>query len=96
MKKIRDQVKKLVKDLQEAYFYAPPEVWRKDMEETALMMEMLADLVKRFAAMLREKKAERNMIDFNDNGTVRACHPDRRKGWKAGPLGCGPGVSGAV
>ena len=66
VKKIRDQVKKLVKDLQEAYFYAPPEVWRKDMEETAPMMEMLADLVKRFAAMLREKKAERNMIDFND------------------------------
>ena len=66
VKKIRDQVKKLVKDLQEAYFYVPPEVWRKDMEETAPMMKMLGELVKRFAVMLREKKAERNMIDFND------------------------------
>ena len=66
VQKLRKQVKDLVKKIQNTYFYAPCEEWAADMQASRSSMEMLAELVKRFAEMLSEKKQSRNMIDFND------------------------------
>ena len=66
VQKLRKQAKELVKKLQETYFYAPCEEWAADMEASRGTMETLADLVRDFAALFREKKQSRNMIDFND------------------------------
>ena len=66
VKKLREQAKSLLKALQEDYFFAPRDVWVKDMRDALPSMITLTDLVKRFASMLDEKKRLRNMIDFND------------------------------
>lgn len=66
VKKLREQAKSLLKALQDDYFYAPREVWQKDMQDTLSSVITLTDLVRKFAAMLDEKKRLRNMIDFND------------------------------
>lgn len=66
VKKLREQVKKLVKSIQSTYFYAPPEEWMADMESTGNVMRTICSLVRRFGEMLDEKKRLRNMIDFND------------------------------
>ena len=66
VKKLRDQAKKTVKELAETYFYAPKEEWGRTMERAGGSMETLAELVKRFAALLEEKKRSRNLIDFSD------------------------------
>lgn len=66
VKKQRDQVKKLVKEMQSTYFFAPAKEWIRDMKESRPVMEALTGLVKRFAMMFSEKKRSGNMIDFND------------------------------
>lgn len=66
VKKLREQVKKLVKDIREIYFYAPCEEWEKDMEAACPSMRTLVSLVKKFSELFSEKKRSRNMIDFND------------------------------
>ena len=66
VKKLRDQAKKMLKDMQETYFYASREVWTKDMEAAYPSMRMLSELVRRFAELFSEKKRSRNMIDFSD------------------------------
>ena len=65
-KKLREQAKKLMDEAKKTYFFAPFSVLQKDMEDAAPSMLTLAGLVKRFSAMLAEKKRSRNMIDFND------------------------------
>ena len=66
VKKLREQAKKLVKDLRELYFYAPREEWEEDMRRACPSMRTLAGLVNRFAELFAEKKRGRNMIDFSD------------------------------
>lgn len=66
VKKLRDQAKKMLKDMQETYFYASCEAWKKDMEAALPSMRMLSELVRRFAELFSEKKRSRNMIDFSD------------------------------
>ncbi len=66
VKKLRDQAKKLMKDMKETYFCAPCEEWQQDMRDTLPSMRMLTGLVKMFSRMFSEKKRSRNMIDFND------------------------------
>lgn len=66
VKKIRDQAKKLLKDICQSYLYASREVWQKNMKNASCSMEMIRDLVKRFSVMFAEKKRSRNVIDFND------------------------------
>ena len=55
VQKLRKQVKDLVKKIQNTYFYAPCGEWAADMQASGSSMEMLAELVKRFAEMLSEK-----------------------------------------
>ena len=66
VKKLREQAKKLVKDMRELYFYAPREEWEEDMRRACPSMRTLAGLVNRFAELFAEKKRGRNMIDFSD------------------------------
>ena len=66
VKKLRAQAKALLDDLKADYFYVPRPVWEKDMEDAAPSLSVLAGLVKKFAALLDEKKRARNLIDFSD------------------------------
>ncbi len=66
VKKLREQAKKLLKEIREAYFYAPRQSWERTMDNARGSMQTLAALTRRFAEMFREKKRSRNMIDFND------------------------------
>lgn len=66
VKKLREQAKKLVKDIRELYFYAPCEEWEEDMRRACPSMRTLTWLVNRFAELFAEKKRSRNMIDFSD------------------------------
>lgn len=66
VRKLREQAKSILKGLREDYFYAPREVWQRDMQDALPSVVVLTELVKRFAHMLDEKKRLRNMIDFND------------------------------
>lgn len=66
VKKLRNQAKALMDDIKSSYFYAPCEVWKKDMQDAGTSMETLAGLVSDFAAAFAEKKQQRSMIDFND------------------------------
>ena len=66
VKKLRAQAKALLEDLRADYFYVPRPVWEKDMADAAPSLAVLAELVKKFAALLDEKKRARNLIDFSD------------------------------
>lgn len=66
VKRLREQAKKLVKDIRELYFYAPRKEWEEDMRRACPSMRTLACLVNRFAELFAEKKRGRNMIDFSD------------------------------
>ena len=66
VKKLREQAKKLVKDIRELYFYAPCEEWEEDMRRACPSMRTLAWMVNRFADLFAGKKRSRNIIDFSD------------------------------
>lgn len=62
----RDRVKKAVAKMKELYCYAPPEEMMQDMDGTVESIAMLLDLAEEFAARYKEKKRDRNLVDFND------------------------------
>lgn len=66
VKKLRDQAKKMLGSIREIYFYAPVDVWKKDMEAALPSMEMLSRIVIRFSELFSDKKKDRNIIDFDD------------------------------
>lgn len=66
VKDLRDQVKKLVKDLAGTYFYEKPEELLADMESSYGTMKVFTDLVERFGKAFAEQKQSKNMIDFSD------------------------------
>lgn len=66
VKKLRVQAKDLFDSLKDDYFYVTRAVWEKDMRDAAPAMAVLAELVKKFATLLDEKKRSRNLIDFSD------------------------------
>lgn len=66
VKSLREQVKKQIKDLTEAYFYETPKELLADMADAHGTMQAFAELVQRFADAFAEKKKSRNLIDFND------------------------------
>ena len=63
---MRGEVKKLVGDLTEAYFYEAPEEIFKDLEDSYKTMCTFTELVNRFADAFAEKKQSKNLIDFGD------------------------------
>lgn len=66
VKNLREQAKKLVKELQEFCFFEEPGQMRRDMRATYGTMGAFATLVQRFADAFLEKKQSRGMIDFGD------------------------------
>lgn len=66
VKRIREQVKKMVKNLKESYFYEDPEAQLYDMKESYKTMRTFTGLVKQFADAFAEKKRRKNLIDFQD------------------------------
>lgn len=66
VKKIREMVKGVVKNIVAQYFYETPEALIEDMNLCAPAMEELADLVRLFGDRFEEKKRSQNMIDFSD------------------------------
>ena len=66
VKELRDQVKKLVKELTATYFYEKPEEIFRDMSDAQRTIRTFVDLVNRFAKAFAEKKQGKNLIDFGD------------------------------
>lgn len=65
-KKMRDQVKKKVAQLQEDLFSRPPESYMIHLEEMAPVVQSLAELVKEFGRRFLKEKQERSLLDFGD------------------------------
>ena len=66
IKGIREEVKGLVKNLTEQYFFDDVSELQKGMLAAKGHMQTLADFVMAFADAFREAKKEKNLIDFND------------------------------
>lgn len=66
IKAIRDQVKKLMKDLGGMYFYQEPKEMLKDMADSYETMIVFIGLVQEFGQAFLAKKKSKNMIDFSD------------------------------
>lgn len=66
VKDIRDEVKGLVKNLTEQYFYDNIQELQREMAQSQKNMQILTHLVKTFADAFSEEKKRKNLIDFND------------------------------
>lgn len=66
VKALREQAKKLVKEIAGTYFYEEPEELQKDMADSYGTMKVFAELVQQFADAFAEKKQSKNIIDFSD------------------------------
>ena len=66
VKTIRDEVKGMVKNLAQQYFYDDIAELQKDILASKEHMETLTGLVQTFAIAFSEEKKRKNLIDFND------------------------------
>ena len=66
VKKLRESVKKTVKELKEKYFYAPIDEIKLEMANASVSVDVLIKLVKEFGVRLADKKQDKNIIDFGD------------------------------
>lgn len=66
VKNMRERVKKQVNKLKEMFFYDAVEEQMLDMQKTYGSVQILVDLVCRFAKAFAEAKRSRNVIDFHD------------------------------
>ncbi len=66
VKELRDQVKKNLKKLEEDYFFTTPWQMMEDMRQSRPMVQVLLRLADRFQEAFENRKAEENMVDFND------------------------------
>lgn len=66
VKDIRDEVKGLVKNITEQYFYESIQEMQMEMAQSQKNMQALTNLVKAFADAFSEEKRRKNLIDFND------------------------------
>lgn len=66
VKALREQVKKLIKDIAGTYFYEEPEELVKDMAASCGTMRVFTELVQQFTEAFAAKKQSRNLIDFSD------------------------------
>lgn len=62
----RDRVKKTIEGLQELYAFEPAEEALADMKGTKTAVLTLLDLTLEFTERYREKKRDKNLVDFND------------------------------
>ena len=66
LKHSRDEVKKIIKDLQGRYFSSKPEEWIADMKAMQPVISGLVQLTKDFAEAFRLAKKEKGWVDFSD------------------------------
>jgi ATP-dependent helicase/nuclease subunit A len=66
VKAIRDDIKKVITDLKKNYFFQSPEDMLADLQAMSRQVEVLINLTKDFAAAFADKKADKNLVDFND------------------------------
>lgn len=64
--KWRNEGKKLLQKLDQGLLSQTPEQYRQDLEYIYPYMQYLCDLVLQFSALYRQKKKEKNILDFND------------------------------
>lgn len=62
----RDRMKKALTKMRESYCFASPAEMMADLAGTDEAVGMLLDLTEEFDRRYREKKRDRNMVDFND------------------------------
>ncbi len=65
-KKIRQEVKDLINDIIKSYFFQSPEEMVEDIGAMKPAIEVLINITKDFSKAFNKKKAERNLVDFND------------------------------
>ena len=65
-KKIRQEVKDLINDIIKSYFFQSPEAMVEDIGAMKPAIEVLINITKDFSKAFNKKKAERNLVDFND------------------------------
>lgn len=63
---IRTRVKKAVEKLKEEYLFDTPEQMRRDLEAGRDGVLQLLELAEEFGRRFREKKREKNVVDFHD------------------------------
>lgn len=66
VKAIRDDIKKVINDLKKNYFFQSPEEMLEDIKAMKQQVEVLINLTKDFATAFANKKADKNLVDFND------------------------------
>ena len=66
MKRVRDNVKDMIKDLKSLYYELPGEDVLAEIGRCRPYMQMLARLTTDFSKRFEEIKRSRNMIDFDD------------------------------
>lgn len=65
-KALRNEAKKIVKGIMEAYFTRKPARLLDEMREMAPLMQTLVDLTNRFAEQYKALKVDRALVDFSD------------------------------
>lgn len=65
-KTLRDQVKKIVTDLKNAYFLRTPERLLREIDQMKQPMETLVELVYQFGQQYEQLKIARGIVDFSD------------------------------
>ncbi|OZM58210.1 helicase-exonuclease AddAB subunit AddA [Lottiidibacillus patelloidae] len=65
-KKIREQMKKMLKKLGENYFNREPDYFISDLQEMAPILEKLVEVTKVFAERFSATKREKGIVDYND------------------------------
>ncbi|WP_281862993.1 helicase-exonuclease AddAB subunit AddA [Planomicrobium okeanokoites] len=65
-KALRNEVKKIVKGITDAYFIRKPSRLLDEMREMAPLMQTLVDLTNRFAEQYKALKVDRAIVDFSD------------------------------
>lgn len=66
VKNLRDVIKKQIDKLRQTYFFASPSQMAQDMANNRPMVQVLVDLTNRFEKAYGQRKAEKNLVDFND------------------------------
>lgn len=65
-KALRDQMKKLVKELAESFYFGSKEELQSEYEATVPGVLMLIRLTEEFRARFKERKRKNNLLDFSD------------------------------
>ncbi|MDF2871832.1 MAG: hypothetical protein K0R05_3407 [Anaerocolumna sp.] len=66
VKSIRDRIKKAVSDIQGNYYFQAEDEMVADIAAMRSNVEVIIRLCKEFSAAYQKRKAEKNMVDFND------------------------------